>query len=165
MPRKKLSTSFIFWLVLAKISILAVDQYLKFLSISQERDFFIWSRKAGFVFNINPDIAFNIQIPRYGFVIALTIFLIFFTFQYIRAWQAKEKIVIWAFGILLVGAISNLLDRFIYGHVIDYLYFAPRSYFNLADIAIVVGVLMFGGKIFFWRLRGLFKRKSPESST
>lgn len=47
--------------------------------------------------------------------------------------------------LILSGAIGNLLDFFIYGHVIDYLYFTfwgwPYPIFNLADSAIFIGVV------------------------
>ncbi len=161
--QKKFTPSFIFWLILAKISILGIDQFLKYLSVSQQHDFFIWAKKLGFVFNINPDIAFNIQIPRYGFIISVTIFFALFIWQYVFAWRAKEKLLIWGYALFIIGALSNLIDRVIYGYVVDYLYFAPVSYLNLADIAIVVGALMFGGQILYGRLRGLFKRKKPKS--
>jgi len=55
-----------------------------------------------------------------------------------------------ALFLLLSGAISNLIDRIIYGGVIDYLDlpFLPR--FNLADLAIILGVI-----IWIWPFLGL----------
>ena len=47
-------------------------------------------------------------------------------------------------GLILGGAVGNLLDRIIYGHVIDFFDFRLGTYrwpaFNLADSAICVGV-------------------------
>src|SRR4029077_7304459 len=48
----------------------------------------------------------------------------------------------WAFwGIALVmgGAIGNIVDRHLYGHVIDFLDFRVWPVFNIADSAITVG--------------------------
>ncbi len=56
-------------------------------------------------------------------------------------------------GIIIGGIIGNLIDRVFYGGVVDYLSFNIMSYsfpvFNLADIAIVVGIVIFIG-IMIW---------------
>lgn len=47
------------------------------------------------------------------------------------------------FAFIIAGAIGNILDRFIYGHVIDYILFYTETWsfavFNLADSFITVG--------------------------
>lgn len=47
-------------------------------------------------------------------------------------------------ALVLGGALGNLIDRAIYGHVVDFLYFNVGEYywpaFNVADSAITVGV-------------------------
>ncbi len=52
-----------------------------------------------------------------------------------------------ALGLILTGAIGNLLDRFFYGSVVDMFYFQFGSYsypvFNLADSYITIGILWF----------------------
>ena len=52
-----------------------------------------------------------------------------------------------ALGLILTGAVGNLLDRFFYGSVVDMFYFQFGSYsypvFNLADSYITVGILWF----------------------
>ncbi len=49
------------------------------------------------------------------------------------------------YSLLLGGIIGNLVDRIIYGYVIDYLEFIIFKYrypiFNLADICIVIAVI------------------------
>jgi signal peptidase II len=49
-----------------------------------------------------------------------------------------------SFGLLCGGIVGNLLDRLVYGHVIDFLDFHFGSYiyptFNIADSGICVGV-------------------------
>jgi signal peptidase II len=52
-----------------------------------------------------------------------------------------------ALALILGGAVGNVIDRFIYGHVIDFidLYYGSFHWytFNLADAFITVGALMF----------------------
>jgi len=52
-----------------------------------------------------------------------------------------------AFGLLCGGIVGNFLDRILHGHVIDFLDFHFGDYiyptFNIADIGICVGVLLY----------------------
>ena len=43
-------------------------------------------------------------------------------------------------GLLIGGAVSNLIDRVARGSVVDFIDFSFWPTFNLADVAIVVGV-------------------------
>ena len=52
-----------------------------------------------------------------------------------------------AFGMLLAGAIGNLIDRVLFGHVIDFIDVLPWFIFNVADIAILVGLIGFAWDI------------------
>jgi signal peptidase II len=62
-----------------------------------------------------------------------------------------------SFGLLCGGIVGNLLDRLVYGHVIDFLDFHFGNYiyptFNVADSGICVGV-----GIYVW-----YSFKNPES--
>lgn len=52
------------------------------------------------------------------------------------------------FAMIVAGAIGNIVDRFIYGHVIDYVLFHTETWsfavFNLADSLITVGAVVVG---------------------
>ena len=49
-----------------------------------------------------------------------------------------------ALGLQLGGALGNLLDRLTQGSVTDFLDFGPWPIFNVADMAVVAGVLLMG---------------------
>lgn len=59
-------------------------------------------------------------------------------------WQAGRKLIGVALGLVIGGAIGNLIDRLIYGRVADFFHFYVRGYdwyvFNIADCAITLGV-------------------------
>lgn len=65
-----------------------------------------------------------------------------------------EKI---CYSLILGGAFSNVIDRFTYGAVVDFLDFHLFQYhwpaFNIADSAIVVGVLCILGQQFMKQLK------------
>lgn len=47
-------------------------------------------------------------------------------------------------AVLLAGALGNLVDRALYGFVVDFIYFVPINFpkFNLADSCIVVSLIL-----------------------
>jgi signal peptidase II len=65
-------------------------------------------------------------------------------------WRANGRWLATALGLILGGAIGNLIDRARYGAVTDFLDFYVGTYhwpaFNLADSAITVGVVMLIGE-------------------
>jgi signal peptidase II len=62
-------------------------------------------------------------------------------------WRERQRADVVALGMVLGGAVGNILDRTRFGHVVDYadLHFGnwhPFLVFNVADAAITVGVLL-----------------------
>lgn len=57
-------------------------------------------------------------------------------------------------GLIVGGAVGNLVDRMIYGYVIDFIDFNFWPAFNMADVAITTGVIILG--IYFWRNNNSF---------
>ncbi len=58
-----------------------------------------------------------------------------------------ERLLSWGLTLILGGAIGNVIDRILYGHVIDFLdvYFGNWHWpaFNIADSAICIGAILF----------------------
>jgi len=83
-------------------------------------------------------------------------------FFYLRYTLCNSRLVKIALGLLVGGSLGNLVDRVRLGYVTDFIdirlwgdFHWPA--FNLADLAIVVGVILL---VYF--LQGL--RKSPQNS-
>lgn len=57
--------------------------------------------------------------------------------------QTQRKLVAWSLGLIIGGALGNLVDRLRFGGVVDFIYFHWHSYafpaFNIADAAITFG--------------------------
>jgi signal peptidase II len=66
----------------------------------------------------------------------------------VAVWIAREKqrLDVVALGLVLGGAVGNIVDRVRFGYVVDFLHFfwGDRSFwvFNIADAAITCGVLL-----------------------
>jgi signal peptidase II len=58
-----------------------------------------------------------------------------------------QRLLCWALALILGGAIGNVIDRVLYGHVIDFLDVYIGSWhwpaFNVADSAICIGAVLF----------------------
>jgi signal peptidase II len=59
--------------------------------------------------------------------------------------RARQRLVIVGLGLVLGGAVGNLVDRFVYGAVVDFVLLHAGSWhwpaFNVADSAITLGVI------------------------
>jgi len=76
--------------------------------------------------------------------VVLSIITIFFLLGLYRAYASKSKWLVWPIGLVLGGAVGNLIDRVRYGYVVDFLDFFVKDWhwpaFNLADSCICVGL-------------------------
>ena len=95
----------------------------------------------------NTGAAFSIFSNNTILVIIISVIVIGFLLFYIYRNKGNNKLENVSYAFILGGAISNLIDRLVYGYVIDFLDFEILSYdapiFNLADTFIVIGVILF----------------------
>lgn len=68
---------------------------------------------------------------------------------YYRYLPARTLLVRASLGLLLGGAVGNLIDRLRFGYVIDFVDLRVWPVFNLADSAVTVGILMLAWFILF----------------
>ena len=92
----------------------------------------------------NTGVAFSFLEGKVPLIIIMTSIIIILILKYIKSTNPNKYESI-SYGLILGGAIGNLIDRIIYGYVIDFLDFNifgyPYPIFNLADTAIVIGVI------------------------
>jgi signal peptidase II len=136
------------WLVF----ILVTDQLTKFIvdqtmplnhSIPVIDNLFnlTYIRNTGAAFGILARSAAAFRLP---FLVLFSLLAIGFIFIMLRRLPDRETGLITALSFILGGAIGNLIDRVLYGEVIDFLDFYWSTYhwpaFNLADSFITIGV-------------------------
>lgn len=106
------------------------------------------------IFAQNPGGAWGIlqnesESVRKPFFVLISIAAVIFIVSLYRKLEPRQWTLKWGLPLVLGGALGNLVDRIRYGHVIDFIQVhVTRTFtwptFNVADIAIVVGVaLMF----------------------
>ena len=93
----------------------------------------------------NDGMAFGINFP-FGIYIFSTISIILTIFLFWYLWTIKDQgiIIRTGVGLIIAGAIGNLIDRVFLGEVVDFLHFMIGNYdwyvFNLADSYVTVGM-------------------------
>ena len=116
------------------------DRYLKIIAINSGNQFKLIGDIFTFSFTPNYFIAFSLPIS--GRILELVIFLLILlmiaAFFYLLV-KKNKKLLLFGLAAVLLGSISNFIDRLNFAYVIDYLYLKHFTVFNLADVLIVLG--------------------------
>ncbi|WP_207707950.1 signal peptidase II [Heliorestis convoluta] len=90
----------------------------------------------------NPGAAFGMLAYQKSFFIVITILILLVIFYFYRKIPPEQPIFRLGLALQGAGAIGNFIDRLKDGYVIDFFDFRLWPVFNIADIAISVGVLL-----------------------
>lgn len=135
--------SLLFWYGLFALGYL-LDRFLKrFFFYHPDSWYFFPSQESAlfsFHLSLNPGIAFNIHLPPLILITAVIFVSIVLCIFFVRSINEERRRR--ALGILLVilGAVSNIADRILYGQVVDYIDVPFFTLLNLADVMISLGV-------------------------
>jgi len=134
--RKKIKR-IIFYLL--PVFLFIVDRYLKIFYLAKEKVFY------------NKKIGLSIYLPAGIFYLLFCLIFAGLILGLIASYKRKKIFYIFSFYLIIAGALSNLIDRLFFGAVLDY-FKLYSSIFNLADLAILAGVLLiFFSKLTEWR--------------
>lgn len=133
------------------VFVLLMDQVTKWIVVKEmylgesipvmEGIFYLTShRNAGAAFGI-------LQNQRWFFIV-ITILVVVGIIYYLLQLKGEKKLMSWALGLILGGALGNFADRLLYGEVVDFLdvkivlgtFYYDFPIFNVADSALVIGV-------------------------
>ena len=116
---------------------LVINLMIENQSISLIKDFF------SLTYAKNTGVAFSFLEGNVSLIIIITSIIILLILKYIKD-TIQNKYESICYGLIIGGAIGNLIDRICYGYVIDFLDFNlfgyPFPIFNIADTAIVIGI-------------------------
>ena len=98
------------------------------------------NKGAAFGFQNNPDGTWQ----PYFFIVVSALAVVIILNLLARAYNGSRLFVV-ALGLILGGAVGNMIDRVRFGQVVDFLEFYVKSFvwpaFNVADIGITLGTL------------------------
>lgn len=126
--------------------LILIDQIIK-ISISNISNITIIKNFFNLTYVENTGAAFSILQSKRILLIIVAFVAIFLLYHYLIKNKDLKKIEILIYSLLIGGIIGNLIDRIVYGYVIDYLEFIILNHympiFNFADICIVIGTILF----------------------
>ena len=103
----------------------------------------------------NPGMAFGIQLGGQRFFTTFAVIATVVIIVYIFKARTEKYILRVSLALILGGAIGNLVDRFLYGKVVDFLEVSVGSFrwpiFNMADTAVTIGMIILVVLIIFDR--------------
>jgi signal peptidase II len=107
----------------------------------------------------NEGVAFSFLSGMNGWaIIGMRLIIVAFILWWWRNAKEVSGLMHLGFAMIVAGAIGNIIDRFIYGHVVDYVLFYTETWsfavFNLADSLITTGAVAVGFSEFFLRRSG-----------
>lgn len=92
----------------------------------------------------NYGVAFSMLSGMDGwFIVGMRLIIVAFVLWLWRRTDKHRTFAHLGYAFIIAGALGNILDRFLYGHVVDYILFYTETWsfavFNLADIFITTG--------------------------
>lgn len=145
------------WLFVLPLAVVILDQYSKYIVVENMalgESIPIIEEVFHLTYILNPGAAFGMFAHNRLFFIAIAVIVIGIIIWARREILASPWEVKAGCGLFLGGAIGNLIDRARQGLVIDFFDFRIWPVFNIADIAICIGV----GLIIWNLLKTEFKR-------
>jgi len=103
----------------------------------------VYVRNKGIAFGLLKTLDGNL---RNFFLIYIPLAIIIVVFFYILYSKKITKLTFWGLNLIIAGAIGNLIDRYFYGYVVDFLDFYYKNFhwpaFNFADFYISIGTIL-----------------------
>lgn len=143
------------------VGVVLLDQWLKM----QVLEGFRWeSRAISIVLVYNDGVAFSMFAFLQGWLKWIQIALLAGLGLYLALAKGAFGQYWLGFSFILGGGIANVIDRFVYGKVVDYVYWHywfEFAIFNFADVCIDIGV---GALLVQWLLYERKSRQKPQGS-
>ncbi|PLX21497.1 lipoprotein signal peptidase [Candidatus Parcubacteria bacterium] len=127
-------------LYILAVFFISIDRFLKLYFLNTGGEYTVIDKILKLRFVKNTYIAFSIPIsPIFVKYLSLiiTLFLIYLFIKFIHSSKKRGLVPLF---LIILGSSSNILDRFSYGFVIDYIDLSKFAIFNIADSMIFLGV-------------------------
>ena len=160
--------------LIVAVVLLALDLVTKYLAVSHNFDFVVIPELLKFELTYNTGAAFSFlgdyewSMPLFiGLTICVLLFVIgYYLFTIIK----KRKMSTWlgvSLAMSFAGALGNLIDRIMLGKVRDFIYVFYNTdifpaIFNVADMALVVGLIMIIIYLLFFDKEAVFKKNTKK---
>jgi signal peptidase II len=131
----------VYFFFLISISVFVINSLFKLAALQNKCFIFCLNAvtNAGAAFSLFENFSF---IQALLIIIALAV--LFLTIYFYIKHSDQSKLILWALPLIFIGTFSNLLDRIVYGYVVDYIPFFSSALFtfNIADLSNFIGVVL-----------------------
>ena len=139
------------FLIIIIVTIIALDQWSKW---AIKTSFNLYQSKPvikdllHFTYVTNDGMAFGLSFPGGKHVLLImTILLTGFIVGFLWKEKNGHPLIKYGLALILSGAIGNLIDRLLYGKVVDFLDLMIGNFhwyiFNIADSSVTIGMILF----------------------
>ena len=139
------------FLIIIIVAIISLDQWSKW---AIKTSFNLYQSKPviqdllHFTYVTNDGMAFGLSFPGGKHVLLImTILLTGFIVGYLWKEKNGHPLIKYGLALILSGAIGNLIDRLLYGKVVDFLDLMIGNFnwyiFNIADSSVTIGMILF----------------------
>lgn len=151
------------WCSVMIFLIVAFDQFTKFISTKYLSDGTAVPFIKGVVqfrYALNEGMAFSLFSGARWIFVALTAVVCVYALWYLFSDKCKSLWLYWSIGVVISGGIGNLIDRAVYGYVVDFIepVFMDFAVFNIADCAVTLGAV----SLFAYLFSDLFKKEKKD---
>lgn len=160
------------------IVIVGIDQAVKLWvrnTLMNQEPLVIIPKVLSLQYHENTGAVWGIMSGKVQFLSIFTlIIMLLIGYLYFKIPQTKKLSALRIIAVFILGgALGNLIDRFLLGHVVDFIYFEIIDFplFNIADSCLTVScILLFVLSIFYYKdedfafLDQLFRRKKSEKA-
>ncbi len=148
------------WCAVMIILITAFDQVTKLLAVkylkgNEPVDFI--KGIVRFNYSENTGMAFSMFSGARWFFVAVTAVVCIGILWYLFSNRCRHLWLYWSLGVVCAGGLGNLIDRAVYGYVVDFIepVFINFAIFNIADCAVTLGA----ASLIIYFIFDLFKKE------
>ena len=148
------------WCAVMIIFITAFDQVTKLLAVkylkgNEPVDFI--KGIVRFNYSENTGMAFSMFSGARWFFVAVTAVVCIGILWYLFSNRCRHLWLYWSLGVVCAGGLGNLIDRAVYGYVVDFIepVFINFAIFNIADCAVTLGA----ASLIIYFIFDLFKKE------
>ena len=99
----------------------------------------------------NYDGIFGLPLPGGIFTQIIVLLILFSSIIYLFKREKKRIILVYGVIMMFTGGLSNMLDRYYHGFVIDFIDLGFWPVFNLSDALITLGTIVVLWRVFRWK--------------
>lgn len=151
------------WCAVMILLITAFDRLTKFLAVkylkgNEPVDFI--KGIVRFNYSENTGMAFSMLSGARWFFVVLTVIVCAGILWCLFSNRVKHLWLYWSLGVVCAGGIGNLIDRVLYGYVVDFIepVFIDFAIFNIADCAVTLGAV----SLIIYLVVDLFKKEDKS---